>query len=527
MDLAAALEFAQREVTRRPKRVECEVVEPILDEPCALVGRFLVDSGVEAEQHLAIETHRDAGRFGGLCAGIGAYDEGCRQRQDERNGGESQPANRNGRIHGSVYTAGREPGIVEFGHASTLDHPGPKSYFMSRCGADRLSANAIREESPVMNGILYRPASRAVARLTTAVLVLSLLCYIPAISAAQRTTTSMEALVAPIALFPDPLLAQLLPAATYPDQVSAAAAFVATNGSTGIESHGWDATVEAVARYPEAIELLGNDPRWADELGIAFLDETGALMDAIQQMRARALASGALRDTPQQRVVIEDEMIRIVPAEAETLYVPEYDPAVVYSEEESGEWDDAYWDTVFAYSAGYAMGAWMDMDCDWWGHGIYFHGWHGWGGGGNYWQDRNYISHHQRAGGGNKVWNNPNRPGGSGNRNRPGTGGGNRVNSDRPRPATQPSTKLDDNISTKRESAKREMRGKMPEAGNGSGDRGAFDGYERGSDAKNSSDRGSKSRKESSMDRGGGRSGPSMSRPSMGGGGRRGGGRRR
>jgi hypothetical protein len=388
----------------------------------------------------------------------------------------------------------------------------------------------------------------------------------------------IEALVAPIALYPDPLLAQLLPASTYPDQVAEAAAFVAKNGTDGVDKQGWDASVAATARYKEAIELMGSDPVWTEKLGTAFLEETTAVMDAIQQMRSRAKAAGALQNTPQQQVVMQEEVIRIVPSEPEVLYVPQYDPQVIYVEDDDDDWDDAVVAGAIGFGVGVAMGAWLDMDCDWWGHGCYYHGWSG---GGNYWSGGNYVNVTRNTSIDNsKVWKNPSRPGGSGNRN--GTGnrpgqlpadrrggdrgnrgdqGGDRGNrgdrgGDRSRPSTGPSTKRDQELARKREDATREMRGKMPSTSDrrGGGDRAGagrddrtrdskgdrmgersgadrakggdlggsgkprngLDSYQRGSDARRSSERGASSRQRSSFDRSGSSGRSSMGRSSAG-----------
>src|SRR3954464_11844554 len=119
--------------------------------------------------------------------------------------------------------------------------------------------------------VKFTHSTRAIAWPLMAVVALALITFDPVRSLAQRQESPIEALVAPIALYPDPLLAQLLPAASYPDQVAAAAAYVAKNGTNGIDQQGWDASVAAVARYGEALQLMGNDPQWTYDLGTAFL----------------------------------------------------------------------------------------------------------------------------------------------------------------------------------------------------------------------------------------------------------------
>src|SRR5262245_4702177 len=101
--------------------------------------------------------------------------------------------------------------------------------------------------------------SRASARiLFFAALTLISIAFVATPASAQKTASELETLVAPIALYPDPLLAQVLPAATYPDQVAEAAAYVAQNGTNGVDQQGWDTSVAATARYTEAINKLGN-----------------------------------------------------------------------------------------------------------------------------------------------------------------------------------------------------------------------------------------------------------------------------
>src|SRR4051812_34140147 len=109
--------------------------------------------------------------------------------------------------------------------------------------------------------------SRVATRALMAGLVLATIALVPAIAAAQMSSGELETLVAPIALYPDPLIAQILPAATYPDQIAEAADYVGKNGTNGVDNQGWDPAVAAVARYKEAITMLGDDPVWTEQLG--------------------------------------------------------------------------------------------------------------------------------------------------------------------------------------------------------------------------------------------------------------------
>ncbi len=143
----------------------------------------------------------------------------------------------------------------------------------------------------------------------------------------------LDDLLAPIALYPDPLLAQILPAATFIDQIDEAARYVRQYGkSARIDDQPWDVSVKAVAHYPDVLFMMDQKSDWTATLGQAFINQQQDVMDAIQRLRAEAEAAGNLSSTPQQEVVDEDDYISIVPAEPEVIYVPQYDPQVVYVE---------------------------------------------------------------------------------------------------------------------------------------------------------------------------------------------------
>lgn len=164
--------------------------------------------------------------------------------------------------------------------------------------------------------------------------------------AASFTPEELLKLLAPIALYPDPLLAQMLPASAYPLQIVQAqrwldknCALVAKNDFSGIDSQKWDPAVKAIARFPEVMLKMNTDLAWTTDLGDAFVNQPQDVADAIQRLRAEAEAAGALTTTPQQTVntVVsstsqgEKTIIAIEPTDPSTIYVPTYAPAAVYA----------------------------------------------------------------------------------------------------------------------------------------------------------------------------------------------------
>ena len=163
---------------------------------------------------------------------------------------------------------------------------------------------------------------------------------------AEETTAGippeqLDALVAPIALYPDPLLAQVLVASTYPLEIIQLQQWLERN--PGIEGDAlvdavakepWDPSIQSMAAVPEALERLGNDIQWTTELGNAFLAQQGDVMDAVQRMRKKAQDKGTLESNEQQKVetvVVEEKTVIVVEsADPEVIYVPSYSPTVVY-----------------------------------------------------------------------------------------------------------------------------------------------------------------------------------------------------
>lgn len=191
------------------------------------------------------------------------------------------------------------------------------------------------------------------------------------------TRGELDELVGPIALYPDPLLAQVLPAATFADEIPEAAAFVsARRGYGGVDDQDWDISVRSICHYPPVLTLMSNRPDWTASLGQAYLNQPDDVMDSIQRLRHRALDFGYLRSTSQQQVIVDGNYIRIVPAESRYIYVPRYDPQVVYVRRARSS------DTlsnIFSFGLGFIIGSWLNRDTDWDRHRVYYHGWNGGG----------------------------------------------------------------------------------------------------------------------------------------------------
>jgi hypothetical protein len=218
--------------------------------------------------------------------------------------------------------------------------------------------------------------------------------------APRLTGAEIDSLVAPIALYPDPLLAQVLVAATFADQIEEAAAFVRANGTDSVDAQGWDVSVRAVAHYPPILNRMAEQSDWTTALGQAYAVQSGDVMDAVQRLRALANAHGNLRSTPQQEVVVRGENIIIAPAEPEVVYVPTYDPWIVYYEPIFyGHHYAKYW----SFGVGFHIGPWLGYDCDWIGRRVYHHGWTGgWRG-----RSRPFIARDPRYAGSGPVAVNP------------------------------------------------------------------------------------------------------------------------
>jgi hypothetical protein len=200
----------------------------------------------------------------------------------------------------------------------------------------------------------------------------------PVPAGAGLSADQMDNLLAPIALYPDPLLAQVFPASTFVEQVDQAARWLRShnNSSAGVDNQSWDVSVRSVAHYPQVVYVMSDKLDWTTALGQAYVNQSTEVLTSVQRLRARAKAAGYLVTTPQQVVIVEKEVIKVVPAQPQVIYVPTYNPQVVYVQTgpSTGTVVAA---TAIAFGVGLAIGAWLNNDCNWYSHSVYYHGWHG------------------------------------------------------------------------------------------------------------------------------------------------------
>ena len=147
----------------------------------------------------------------------------------------------------------------------------------------------------------------------------------------------LDALLAPIALYPDPLLNQVLDASLYPDEVAQAAAWSRANpqlqgdaAMRTVETTPWPPSVKALVAYPEVLARMGESPQWVADLGQAYETHGPYIQTTVQQLRARAQASGYLQSDQYQQVYTQGSEIVVQPAYPNVVYVPYYNPYVVY-----------------------------------------------------------------------------------------------------------------------------------------------------------------------------------------------------
>jgi uncharacterized membrane protein YgcG len=196
----------------------------------------------------------------------------------------------------------------------------------------------------------------------------------------------LEQLVAPIALYPDALLAQVLMASTYPLEVVYAARWSHANPKvTGqalqdaMQNESWDPSVKSLTEVPQVLAMMSEKIDWTHKLGDAFLGQQAEVMQAVQRLRAKASAAGNLKSGKEQTVATKQEgsetVIVIEPANPEVVYVPTYDPAYVYGPWPYPAYPPYYWYPPGyyypggAFLAGVVIGAWLWGGCNWGGGG--------------------------------------------------------------------------------------------------------------------------------------------------------------
>src|SRR5262245_2474602 len=209
--------------------------------------------------------------------------------------------------------------------------------------------------------------------------------------AAQIPPDQLDSLVAPIALYPDPLLAQTLAASTYPLELMQLQQWLEKNKGLkdkalvdAVSKQPWDASIQAMAALPDVVNRLANDIQWTTDLGNAFLSQQSDLMDAVQRMRQKAQGTGALKSNEQVKVetkVVESKTVVVVEQSSpEVVYVPSYNPTVVYGAPVY-PYPPVYYPpytpgivaaSAISFGVGVAMGAAWGGGWGWgcgWGHG--------------------------------------------------------------------------------------------------------------------------------------------------------------
>jgi Protein of unknown function (DUF3300) len=276
-------------------------------------------------------------------------------------------------------------------------------------------------------------------------IILALLLLLPVGALAQTQTQQtppanpqlskpeeLDQLVAPIALYPDPLLAEVLMASAYPLDIVQAERWLQSHKNlkgdqlkAAIAKEDWDDSIKSLVATPEVLAMMSEKLDWTEKLGDAVVAQQPDVMDAIQRLRTKAQANDKLKSTKQQTVTVNEvqgkQVIAIAPADPDTVYVPYYDPAVVYGAWPYPDYPPYYWPpppyigygllaTGLAFGAGWALGNWWSGG--YWGGSI---NWSGGGnninitppgnrpahpisgpGGGNRWQPR--VDHRQAAG---------------------------------------------------------------------------------------------------------------------------------
>jgi len=200
---------------------------------------------------------------------------------------------------------------------------------------------------------------------------------------ATKTPEQLQQLVAPIALYPDSLVAQVLMAATFPEQVVEADRWLQADPdlkgdalAKAVDQQRWDPSVKALTGFPSVLGNMDKNLSWTSTLGDAYYNQEADVMAAVQVMRKKAEQAGNLKTTQQQVVKTEGETVMVEPADPEVVYVPAYDPWVVYGYPVVVAWPGWY-----AYPGVWYSGTYVEFGVGfevgfYWGYGW---GWHHWG----------------------------------------------------------------------------------------------------------------------------------------------------
>ena len=235
----------------------------------------------------------------------------------------------------------------------------------------------------------------------------------PAATNATPTADQLYQLVAPIALFPDNLLAQVLAGSTFPDQITAAYQWLQQNSNLkgeqlmqAVNQQTWDASVKGLTQFPDVLKQMSSNLSWTSALGDAYVNVPQSVMNAVQVMRERAYSAGNLKNTPQQNVSVQNQApgaappppevassgpqttivqppaqtIVIQPSQPDVVYVPTYNPTVVYGAPVAAypgySTGDLVATSLISFGVGMAVGAAMSGGCCGWGYNSWGCGWH-------------------------------------------------------------------------------------------------------------------------------------------------------
>jgi Protein of unknown function (DUF3300) len=220
----------------------------------------------------------------------------------------------------------------------------------------------------------------------------------PATASSAPSAEELKQLVAPIALYPDPLIGQVLAGSTYPGEIVEADRWVQQNKNlkgdqlvAAIDKQSWDPSIKALSQFPSVLDNMSKNLSWTSALGDSYFNDPESVMNAIQALRKDAETAGNLKSTPQQTVSNTDsQTIVIEPADPQVVYVPEYSPAEVYGVPMAAYPGYSGWDVAAASAISFGTGLFVGAAFGQpWGWGAWGTNWHG----GNVVYNRNnYIS---------------------------------------------------------------------------------------------------------------------------------------
>jgi hypothetical protein len=226
-----------------------------------------------------------------------------------------------------------------------------------------------------------------------------------------KSPDELDSLVAPLALYPDPLLAQVLAASTYPLEIVQAARWLKENSKLTGENltkaaakQPWDPSVSNLVAFPDALKLLDTNLQWTQDLGNAFLDQQSQVMDAVQRMRKKAKDAGKLETSKEQKVEVQTveskQVIVIQPSDPQVIYVPSYNPVVVYGPPPVYAYPPVVYPSTGAViaTAAVSFGVGVMMGAMWSGCCGGGYGWGcGWGGNNNITINNNFNSRYNNV----------------------------------------------------------------------------------------------------------------------------------